>query len=220
MKKIKIISLFVLLLAVGISQKVRWQDNDIFEKSGKIVMLEPMLYKYGLVSCLEDGLVETSLLDQVESEGHLCPGVASSFFISKFVVNKLFEEEEIPKVGDLKLTTPLDNDFYSKVARVLRLEADKSHGKRTWFVDKRLNQSHIYVLYFERTSTGKKIKVSFDKSGFMEKHADLFEFSQLKKKVQNDKASEKEIQKFKSFLKLMIDDLVENINEIIKVEEV
>lgn len=120
----------VLLTTSLFSQQNNW-NNEIYQNAGEIVIRDLILLKYGITKDKDACCVHLDLTDLIKRYGRVCPGIGGAFMISKISLENLYEENEIPEKGEIKMTTCSQDELYQKVAEILRLDSDARHGKKT-----------------------------------------------------------------------------------------
>jgi hypothetical protein len=196
-----------MLAVVSSAQDWEWVRNFRFRNAAPIRMIDPLLHTFGVAGKEESAVRMITLADLVNLHGHLCPGVLSSYLIPSAVIAELYKGGEVPRVGDITMTTPSDEGLYGDVALVLRLEDNKKHGPQTWFIDKDAGKKDASVFLFQRVGDSSAVEISFDKKAFIATHTDPKSFRALKSKVLGGNASDKEIAEFRNTVVKMVDDL-------------
>lgn len=206
--------IFIALLSVSFGEDREWVKNFYFKEAQPVVLRDPLLCQFGVAADDEKALRVVHLHDLVNMHGHLCPEVMSAYLIPKIVIGKLYSREEVPLVGDIKMTTPSYGGLYDEVAVTLRLENDSHHGPQTWFKSDNQEKGDSFSFSFERISNSTAVEVTFDKKSFLKKHVDIKAYRKLKSKILKDKASKEEKEEFTAKLRKMMDDLYKNRDDI------
>lgn len=206
------------LISFSFGEDREWVKNFYFKDAQPIVLRDPLLHQFGVAADDEKALRVVHLHDLVNMHGHLCPEVMSAYVIPTMVIEKLYSREEVPLVGDIKMTTPSYDGLYDEVASALRLESDSHHGPQTWFKSDNQEKSDVLTFVFDRISNSTTVEVTFDKKSFLKRHVDMKAYRKLKSKILAGKASKEEKEEFASKLKKMMDDLYRNRDDIFAIK--
>jgi hypothetical protein len=218
-RKLRIACLLVAAcVAVSFGENWEWMKNFRFREVKPIVMIDPLLHTFGVCEKEESAVRMITLSDLVNVHGHLCPGVLGSFLIPRAAIGRLYEDGEVPRVGDITMTTPSAEGLYADVALVLRFENDDKHGPQTWFIDKETARKDTSVFFFKRLSDSDAVEISVDMKAFIGAHTDLKSFFALKSKVLTGDTGEKDVATFRKTVTTMVDDLYRNREKVLIVK--
>ena len=137
--------------------------RPVFLKAGTIRVKDPMLVMAGLARD-GDNVIGLSLVDVAKYTGHVCPGIASGFLITKAALKKLYPRG-LPVRGQIKVTASKPNDILDVASYIT--------GARAFYGREEINRNDLKVdpslshkkgqcvLVFERKDNHKRVKVVF-----------------------------------------------------------
>jgi hypothetical protein len=135
-----------------------------YYKAGSIKIYDPKMEAYGSVDS-DKALMHINLVDVAKFCGHLCGGSTSGFMMTKLALESLYGQAEIPVRGDLRLTSNKRGVPMEIAAYIIGASAEDHHGSQTWMIDESMKaKKGALVLIFERISTGRKVRVMWDKN--------------------------------------------------------
>lgn len=176
-----------------------------YEKAGTIKIYEPRMGTYGAVVS-DKALMHINLVDIAKFSGHLCGCSTSGFMMTKLALESLYGKGEIPVRGDIRLTSNLKDEPMEIAAYIIGASDREHHGYETWIIDKSIEtKKGSLVLIFERISTGKKIKLAWDKIRTLKEHTgDFKRFKQIKLATLHGLASDAEAKEFRALVNSLV----------------
>jgi len=217
MKNLKLIySMLLFITLILIAELNIASVEGAYEKWGKryynagtIKINDPKMGLFGSVST-DKALMHINLIDIAKLTGHLCGGSASGFFMTKLALENLYEPKEIPCRGDIKLTSNANGDLMDVAAYIVGVSKKDHYGHKTLILDKKINtKKGILVLIFERFSTGKKVRIQWDKVGTLTNHVgDLKRFKKIKVETIHGKANKTDSRRFKKLLNSFVNEII------------
>ena len=200
---------FLFLLAISIAFIFTGMTTmNVVGIAGKIKIYDQLMEKYGFPN---KALMKIDLRDIAKLSGHICGGTSNGFMMTKLALKSLYGNQEIPLRGDIKLTSNSKSEP-AKVAAYIIGATDQSHYEvpATWIIDESIGMVPGSVAFiFERISTGKKVKLEWDKAGTLQEHTgDLPRFKQIKLATIHGCASDDEAEEFHELLKSFVTKVV------------
>jgi hypothetical protein len=196
-----VLSAMVVLLSGASGDRASYGS---FEKWGKkyyqaesISIYDPRMGIFGSVEG-DKALMHINLVDIGKFSGHLCAGATSGFMITKLALQNLYARGEIPVRGDILLTTSSIAEPMEIAAYILGILEKEHHGFTRWVIDKSIvSQEGCLGFIFERISTGKKVKIVWNKAKTLKEHTgDVRSFKKLKMKTVHYFADDAEAKRF------------------------
>lgn len=151
-------------------EKTRWKQ-DFFDEAERIILTDPLSQFLG---AQEPGAVMVfTYADAVKYAGHSCPSVAGAYMITSRALRALYKDET-PVRGDIKVTVKggADQLAYGPQSQVITLITGAAgetgfKGLRGKFSRKDLlvfdgGDFQFNTFIFERTDTGKKVRVTIN----------------------------------------------------------
>jgi hypothetical protein len=151
--------------------------GEKYLKAGTIRINDPKLLTFGSVDG-DKAILHFNLVDIGKFAGHLCAGSTSGFMITKLALKNLYADREIPERGDIVLTTSAKGEPMEIAAFITGVSDEDHFGLVSWVVDLSLSKNRgLFVFVFERLSTGRKVKITWNKSKTLKDHVgDLKKF--------------------------------------------
>ncbi|MFP4458535.1 MAG: hypothetical protein ACLFSQ_02970 [Candidatus Zixiibacteriota bacterium] len=206
----KTISIFLLIFIGALFAEdcpLRGEDYDgvIYDEYGEIVLIDPMLYNAG-ISRDDSAKAHINLIDMVRWYGYLSEDVLSAFVMTKGAIEVLFPEDSVGDRSDIKIITSESYGVCKIVADILNANNISNEAPKNWIIEDSLSKSnYIYVIIFERISTGEKVELVWNYKEFLDlNHLSSSHFGTLKRKVLYGDAKSDEILKFRVLTNRMI----------------
>ena len=192
---VTLLSMIVILLsrASGESPKYGSSEDwgDKYYKAGAISIYDPKMGAFGSVDG-DKALMHFNIVDVGKFAGHLCAGSTSGFMITKIALQNLYANGEIPERGDILLTTSAKGEPMEIAAFIIGVSDEDHHGFMSWMIDKSLAKKKGHLVFvFERISTGKRVKITWNKAKTIKAHVgDVERFKKMKMKTVHGLASD------------------------------
>ena len=167
--------------------------GDKYQKAGTIRICDPRMGKFGSVEG-DKAIMHFNLVDIGKFAGHLCGGSTTSFMVTKIALQNLYAVGETPERGDLLLTTSGKGEPMEIAAYILGVSDEDHHGFAGWIIDPSLAKEKGHLVFvFERISTGKRVKITWNKAKTIKAHVgDVKRFEEMKMNTVHGLASDAE----------------------------
>ena len=178
-----------------------------------------------VLGAFENGEYEFNYLDVVKSAGHSCPTVAGAYIITQAALNALYSNERAVR-GNIKVefAEAMEDGVAGVIGNVVSQitgATDKSgfkglagkfarHSLMSFSTD--INASGR----FTRVDSGKSVDVTYNPSSIMPNP----EMQPLMQKMMQGAATSDEIKEFGRLWQDRVERIFENIDEVVRVEEV
>jgi len=212
MKKL-IIIITIMFTFVMVSQATcfaGWEDElKLKYNPGTITMSDPRMFQHGNIDS-EKAHMDYTVVDLSKYFGHICGGSSAGFIMTKILLERLHPNGEIPVKGDIKLTSNIQNKPMQVFAYITGIWDHKRYGEwKYWKIDKSIAEKGMprqITMIAERISTGKKVKIVWNKGKDMKRliKVPLKEYRRIKKAVEKGTASDAEKIQRKELLQPMI----------------
>ena len=187
------------------------QDMSLYLKAGTIIVKDPMLARLGVRN---DSLETISLVDISKYTGFICPGLTTGFFMIKMALDSLYANGEIPERGQIQVATSRPSDLLNVASYITGargcMGGRSEINKNDIHIDTTLKtQKGVMTMIFRRKDNGKMVKAVFNKNLVL-KPEDKELILGLKEKVFSNHATPKELEKFRTNIRRVIKDIVDN----------
>jgi len=178
-----------------------------------------------VLGAFENGMYEFNYLDVVKSAGHSCPTVAGAYIITQSALNALYPNERAVR-GNIKVefSEAMEDGVAGVISNVVSQitgATDKSgfkglagkfarHSLMSFSTD--INAS----ARFTRVDSGKSVDVTYNPSSIMPNPA----MQPLMQKIMQGAATSDELQEFGKLWQDRVQRIFENLDEVVRVEEV
>jgi len=178
-----------------------------------------------VLGAFENGMYEFNYLDVVKSAGHSCPTVAGAYIITQSALNALYPNERAVR-GNIKVefAEAMEDGVAGVIGNVVSQitgATDKSgfkglagkfarHSLMSFSTD--INAS----ARFTRVDSGKSVDVTYNPSSIMPNPA----MQPLMQKIMQGAATSDELQEFGKLWQDRVQRIFENLDEVVRVEEV
>ncbi|MCD6190687.1 MAG: hypothetical protein J7K14_03990 [Sulfurimonas sp.] len=178
-----------------------------------------------VLGAFENGMYEFNYLDVVKSAGHSCPTVAGAYIITQSALNALYPNERAVR-GNIKVefSEAMEDGVAGVISNVVSQitgATDKSgfkglagkfarHSLMSFSTD--INSS----ARFTRVDSGKSVDVTYNPSSIMPNPA----MQPLMQKIMQGAATSDELQEFGKLWQDRVQRIFENLDEVVRVEEV
>jgi len=178
-----------------------------------------------VLGAFENGMYEFNYLDVVKSAGHSCPTVAGAYIITQSALNALYPNERAVR-GNIKVefAEAMEDGVAGVISNVVSQitgATDKSgfkglagkfarHSLMSFSTD--INAS----ARFTRVDSGKSVDVTYNPSSIMPNPA----MQPLMQKIMQGAATSDELQEFGKLWQDRVQRIFENLDEVVRVEEV
>ena len=178
-----------------------------------------------VLGAFENGMYEFNYLDVVKSAGHSCPTVAGAYIITQAALNVLYPNEKAVR-GNIKVefAEAMEDGVAGVIANVVSQitgATDKSGFKGLAGKFAR----HSLMLFnsdinasgrFTRVDSGKSVDVTYNPSSIMPNPA----MQPLMQKMMQGAATSNELKEFGRLWQDRVQRIFENLNDVVRVEEV
>jgi hypothetical protein len=218
-KQIAVSASFLALLVVFISDvhgeganygsSENWGEKYL--KAGTIHINDPKLITFGTVDG-DKAILHFNLMDVGKFTGHLCAGATTGFMVTKLALESLYSHGEIPQRGDIKMTTSAKGEPMEVAAYIMAVSDEEHHGFVSWVVDKSLSEKQgLFVFVFERLSTGKKVKIKWNKPRTLKSQVeDVKKFKQKKMRTVHGLATDAEAKEWGRTVNSIVMNIINN----------
>lgn len=217
----KLISAVIFLSALTSFGAANWAQ-EFYRNVPPIKIKEPFGVMVGSLKP-NNPVVTISIQDVGIYTGHICPGVAAGFKATTLALEALYGED-IPVRGKIKISTNIPSDLLDVVSYITGARAfygrdEVNHNDIV--IDRTLGKKPgIVIMVFKRKDTGKVVKVIFNKNRLFNPKM-MKKMKQLKKKVMEGKAAQKEETMMRKNLQKKVKQILFNLPKgVITVEEI
>jgi len=187
-----------------------------------IDVVDPLCKALG---AFENGMYEFSYIDVVKSAGHSCPTVAGAYIITQAALKSLYPNERAVR-GNIKVEfeEAMEEGVAGVIANVVSqitgaTKASGFKGLQGKFARHSLMsfKSNIDAsARFTRVDSGKSVDVTYNPSSIMPNPA----MQPLMQKITQGSATSDELKEFGTLWQDRVARIFENVNEVVRVEEV
>ena len=187
-----------------------------------IKVVDPLSNALG---AFENGMYEFNYLDVVKSAGHSCPTVAGAYIITQAALNALYPNERAVR-GNIKVEfeEAMEDGVAGVIGNVVSQitgATDKSgfkglQGKFARHSLMSFNSSIDASAKFTRVDNSKSVAVTYNPSSIMPNPA----MGPLMQKMMQGAATSDELQEFGRLWQDRVQRIFENLDEVVRVEEV
>ena len=159
----EVVLITIILFASSITNaQTKWK-SDFYNQAPTISIIEEEGIKVGSLGLGES--LQISLTDVGQLTGHICPGTACGFLLTRLALIELFPNET-PKRGNIKIASMSPNGIANIAAYIVGIHpTDLLSENPNLIIDKSLKpeEKGKIVLIFQRKDNGKMVKASFNK---------------------------------------------------------
>ncbi len=205
-KRILVASVAILLSVTFALAQTKWLP-DFYGQAGYISISDPEAVMVGSLApgqTLKIGLKDVGLFT-----GHICPGAASGFMLTKMALKELFGKQ-IPERGKIRIATMPNNDLANVAAYITGILPMNLLGEHPdLIVDPKLKPQKPgkLVLIFQRKDTGKMVKAVFDKAKIEDAQTKKAIFA-YKKRFAAGRANEEEIDEMGALIQNLVKKII------------
>ncbi len=178
-----------------------------------------------VLGAFDNGMYEFNYLDAVKSAGHSCPTVAGAYIITQAALNALYPNERAVR-GNIKVEfeEAMEDGVAGVIANVVSQitgATDKSGfkglaGKFARHSLMSFNSDINASGRFTRVDSGKSVNVTYNPSSIMPNPA----MQPLMQKMMQGAATSDELKEFGRLWQDRVQRIFENLDEVVRVEEV
>ncbi|MEN8303385.1 MAG: FmdE family protein [Campylobacterota bacterium] len=178
-----------------------------------------------VLGAFENGMYEFNYIDVVKSAGHSCPTVAGAYIITQAALKALYPNERAVR-GNIKVEfkEAMEDGVAGVIANVVSQitgATDKSgfKGLQGKFARHSLMSFNSVIdasARFTRVDSGKSVDVTYNPSSIMPNPV----MQPLMQKMMQGAATTDELQEFGRLWQDRVQRIFENLNEVVRVEEV
>jgi len=155
----------VLLVAPHLFAEAHWAK--FYDEAPVIQVIDPMATLVGSVP-EEKNILRIHLTDVALYTGHVCPGVASGFMLTRLALKALYPDQ-IPRRGQVRVAAMAPSGQLDVASYITGARAFYGRGRinaHDLAIDPSLEPKEPgrFVMVFQRKDTGKAVKVVFYKS--------------------------------------------------------
>ncbi len=199
---------FVLLSSAFTLAQTKWLPS-FYDQAGFIRIKDAEAVMVG--SLAPKQTLQIGLKDVGVFAGHICPGAASGFILTKMALKKLYGKQ-IPERGKIRIATSPGNDLANVAAfitGILPMNLLSNHPNL--IVDPKLKPKKPgkLILIFQRTDTGKMVKAVFNKAK-MANPQTMQVISAYKKRFAAGRANEEDIDEMGALFQSLVKKIILN----------
>jgi len=198
---------------------------DFYDRVQAIKIKDPMALLVGSLP-EKQNVLTIHLMDVALYTGHVCPGVASAYVLTRMALKALYLDE-IPERGQIRVAAMAPSDLMDVASYITGARSFYGRDEinaEDLVIDKSLDsgQPGVYVMVFQRKDNGKAVKAIFNKFSLISprqaKGMKVFLQRMLKGKV-SQKEKEQQWAKIQAVVKKVLLNPPEGVFNILPLKE-